>query len=96
MEKFAQDLVFPPYSNYCLYYFPYLNKGKTESKGGVCTTMTALIPSITENENEQAICFSTFRIIFKKKKKPQFLMALRLEAINKGKEIHCGGNEIPP
>ena len=51
MEKFAQDLVFPPYSNYCLYYFPYLNKGKTESKGGVCTTMTALIPSITENEN---------------------------------------------
>lgn len=57
--------------------------------------MTALIPSITENENEQAICFSIFRIIFKKKK-PQFLMALRLEAINKGKEIHCGGNEIPP
>ena len=68
MEKFAQDLVFPPYSNYCLYYFPYLNKGKTESKGGVRATMTALIPSITENENEQAICFSIFRIIFKKKK----------------------------
>ena len=33
---------------------------------------------------------------YSKKKKPQFLMALRLEAINKGKEIHCGGNEIPP
>ena len=29
--------------------------------------MNALIPSITENENEQAICFSTFRIILKKK-----------------------------
>lgn len=64
------------------------------AKGGVRATMTALIPSITENENEQAICFSIFRIIFKKK--PQFLMALRLEAINKGKEIHCRGNEIPP
>lgn len=57
--------------------------------------MTSVIPSITENENEQAICFSTFRIIFKKKRKPQFLMALRLEAINEGKEVHCRGYEIP-
>lgn len=30
--------------------------------------MNSLIPSITENENEQAICFSTFRIIFFLKK----------------------------
>lgn len=52
--------------------------------------MTAIIlPSLKENI---AMSFEDLNHI----QKNSILMALRLEAINKGKEIHCRGNEIPP